>query len=131
MISVVTSTICLQVLPKAVPSLCGAFPEGMQGELQGFVSKAELEEGHNRTNFEFSKIKESPLNADFTEFDFRWAYLASPAGASIHHQAYIWLLSRRIRISHRLISMAATRSHHQKAAQQIPQRAPLQPHWLA
>ncbi len=77
----------MQVLPKAVPSLYGAFPEGMQGELQGFVGEAEWEEGRDRTLFEFSKIKDSPLMAGFTEYDFRWAYSVCPADASMHVQA--------------------------------------------
>ena len=88
-----TSTICLQVLPKAVPSLYGAFPEGMRGELQGFVSGAEWEEGRNRTDFEFSKIKDSSLMAGFTISDFRWSYSVRPAGATILHQAHGPVLS--------------------------------------
>ena len=71
-----------------MPSLYGAFPEGMRGELQGFVSEAEWEEGRNRTSFEFSKIKDSSLMAGFIESDFRWAYSVRPAGAIVHDQAY-------------------------------------------
>lgn len=57
-----------------MPSLYGAFPDSMCGELQGFVSEPEWEEGRSRAGFEYNKIRASPLMHGLAEEDFRWAY---------------------------------------------------------
>ena len=67
-----------------MPSLYGDFPESLRGELQGFVSDPEWEEGRTRAAFEYAKIAESPLMTGLTVEDFRWAYSVQPPCAAQH-----------------------------------------------
>lgn len=63
----------MQVLPREVSSLYGAFPQELLPALEGFVPASDLEKARHRVPAEYAKLSRQALGGA-TEAQFRWAF---------------------------------------------------------